>query len=431
MTPVTRTLPVLLAAAAAALFAASAGAQEAPPPPPPPAAPAVPAAPPLPVAEVDRLLLRGQRNLGLHGLSLWPEHLHRAVEDFRRTFRGMPEDAGPDRRFDAAFSLAFALARGEFDPETGEARAREVADALSAAAAVNDRFPGLFIVDGLVKEAAKDPAGAADAITKGLDLLEGWQGLQPWQSHQLRLFGLLARGRAFLDGRMNRAQLAEKDFEKALALAEESLRDPMAPADSRLRRVVLTHLAAAKQSLNYYSEAERILEFLVKEDPANGQHSLNLGFVLASQFRFPDAVAAYRRASERDPGDPRPRIKIAYILLKHPDPGAAPDLDEAARQAEIYRGLVGTEDGEYACMRGELALLRGEREKAAEWFRRALRHSPYCQTALNRLVQHLGQKGALTPEEEKELGDLKKRLDDSTRKRGDGTMEPTARDAFC
>ena len=428
MATVTRALPALLLLA----LAVPAAAQDPPAPPPAaPAAPAEPPAPPIPLAEVDRLLVRGQRNLALHGLSLWPEHLHRAVEDFRRAFRGLPEDAGPDRRFDAAFSLAFALAQGEFEPETGEARAREVAGALSAAAAVNDRFPGLFVVDGLVKEAAKDVAGAADSITQGLDLLEDWKGLQPWQSHQLRFFGLLARGRAFLDGRMNRAQLAEKDFEKALALAEESLRDPMAPADSRLRRVVLTHLAAAKQSLNYYSEAERILEFLVKDDPANGQHPLNLGFVLASQFRFPDAVAAYRRASERSPGDPRPRIKIAYILLKHPSQGAEPDLDEAARQAEIYRGLVGAEDGEYACMRGELALLRNDREKAAEWFRRALRHSPSCQTALIRLVEHLGRKDGRTAEEEKELGDLKKRLDDATRKRGDGTMEPTARDAFC
>jgi tetratricopeptide (TPR) repeat protein len=421
----------LTASALAALLALAApsAAQDAPPPAPAPPAEAAP--PPLPLPEVDRLLLRGQRNLALHGLSLAPDHLHRAIEDFRRAWRGLPADADANRRFDASFSLAFALCRGEFAPETGEARAQEVAAALTAASAVNDRFPGLSVVDGIVKEAAGDVAGAADAITKGLDALDAWQGLEPWQSYQLRFFGHMARGRAFLDARMNRAQLAEKDFERALALGEQALLDPLAPADSRLRRVVLTHLAAAKQALDYYSEAERILEFLVKDDPANGQHSLNLGFVLASQFRFPEAVEAYRRASARDPGDPRPRIKIAYILLRHPAPGAEPDIDEAASQAEMYRGLVGAEDAEYACMRGELARLRGEKEKAADWFRRALRHEPQCQTALLRLVQHLGLKDVRTADEEKELLDLKRRLDEGTKKRGDGTMAPTAKDAFC
>jgi tetratricopeptide (TPR) repeat protein len=381
---------------------------------------------------VDRLLLRGQRNLLLHGLSFSSEHLRRAVEDFRTAYAGLPPDAGDDRRFDVAFSLAFALVQADLppDPKDAAAQVEEVQRALQAAAAVRDSFPGLWIVSGMIREHLGDLPGAADEITRGLDGLEGFRGLQPWQEYQLRLFGHLARGRAFLAPSANRELLAEKDFLRAKALAEEARRDPLTPANSRLLRVVLTHLAAAKQKLDYYDEAVKILEYLLQDDPGNPAHSLNMGFVQARLTRFPEAVDWYRKAAALDGSNPVPHLKIAYILLNHPERGKEPDLKAAAREGEIYRERTGAEDAEYCCIRGEVLFLGGRESDAMEWYRRALGHAPRCQRALLRLIQHLGRKADATEAEVRELEDLKKRLLDATQDRNSGGGMETEKSDF-
>jgi len=385
--------------------------------------------------ELDRLLLRGQRNLALHGLSLSGDHLFRAVLDFRAAFAGLPADADGDRRFDAAFSLAFALARADLPPDRKEAeeQLREAHKALQAAEAVHPEFPGLWIVSGMIREHLGDLPGAVQDLTRGLDSVETWKGLQPWQLYQLRLFGLLARGRAFLAPSSNRELLAEKDFLRAQAIAEEALKDPQAPPQGRLRRVVLTHLAAAKQKLDYYAEAEKILEFLLQDDPGNPAHPLNMAFVQARQFRFPEAIVWYRKAVDLDGRNPIPRLKIAYILLKHPEAGRPPDLDGASREGEVYRNLVGTEDAEYCCIRGELGRHRGKEAEAVAWYRKALALNPRCQTALLNVIQSLGRKAEPTAEERKELEALKERLQDATQDRSSGEgMESEKSDyTFC
>ncbi|MCK6480326.1 MAG: tetratricopeptide repeat protein, partial [Planctomycetes bacterium] len=378
--------------------------------------------PPLSVQEIDNLLLRAEQNLILHGLSLDDRFLDRARADYRVAAERMPEEAGDDRRATASFHLAFCLARGEFPeaPRDRQARAGEVLLLLDRVAHRDGSFPGLWIVDGLVREQMADLKRAVENLTKGLEGLEKVEGLAPWQAYQLRLFGLLARSRALMDPTVGREHLALKDVDAALALGTEAMQDPRTPRDNRLRRIVLTHRAAALQRLDHLDDAERILRTLIREDPGVFVHPYNLALVLAQQFRFPEALELYRKAAELSPGDPRPHLKIAFILLKFPAQGAQPDPDAAEREAAKVLSLTGEETDEYLALRGEASLARGDLKEAERWFRRALAKNPECRASLNGLVRILGQEDERSPERQDEFEEFRRRLTELTRSRNQG-----------
>ncbi len=418
---------------------AAAGPPQDPPPAPdgtPAAAPPGPPGPanqPLPAEEVDRRIRRAEQNLVLHGLSLDPKYVVRAISDAREAAAGLPADAGAKRTFSAWFTLAFALVRVDpADRSTAESLSKEALAALEAAAKADPNQPALWIVDGIARELVEENAVAVEHITTGLGPFgDPKAGPLPWPERDLRLLGLLARGRARLA--LQQEFPAEKDFEGAVALAEEALRDPAAPRENGLRRVVLNNLAHVQQSLQYFEKAEKTLERLVREDPANFLHPYNLALVKAQQHRYPEAVACHRRATELNPRSPLPHLKVAFILLNYYEGKAGPDVKTAAEEGEIYRGLVGEEDAEYCAIRGEIATVRGDPEEAERWFRRSLEKNPYCQRSLSRLVQILGSRGDLTESRRIEVERLRKRLEDSVQNRRDGKEEESqpSRKTFC
>jgi tetratricopeptide (TPR) repeat protein len=370
---------------------------------------------PLGREDVARLLGRAEGNVIRHGLSLDAKHLQLAVADYRAAADGLPSDASPSETFTAWFGLAFTLARTAFpaDREAAEARSKEVFDALQRAAKVDSAFPGLWVVDGMMRELRGEGADAVERITKGLAGLEGYEGLQPWQHYQFRLFGLLHRGRAFLDAPGSSEHLAAKDFEGALALAEEALKDPSVPVPSRLRTVVLTHVAAAYQRLDYYDKAEKVLGELIRIDPATGVHRYNMALVKAEQMKYAEALALHRQAADLDRADPRPHLKTAYILLTFPEPGKAPDVAAAERAGEVYLQRIGGEpDAEYCALKGEAAFHRGDSKEAESWFRKALDLDRLCRTALHRLVHLLGRRDDAAGALRKEIETLRARLEE-------------------
>jgi tetratricopeptide (TPR) repeat protein len=420
---------LVLAVAAVGAAPPALALQERPAPP-----PDAPEAEPLPLERVDLLLRRAQSNLALHGLSLEPAHLARAEVDLREATRRLPADAGPERTFDAWFSLAFVLVRnGEaVEGKLPEALDREVGAAIAKASAVNPRFPGLWILDGMRLENLGNAAAAVERITEGLDLLEGMRdSLAPTLTYQLRLFALRSRGRALLSPDLGRQYLAAKDFEEAVALATEALKDPAVPRPSRLRRDVLTHLVAAYVELDYFDKAERILEELRSLDPGNYIHPFNLALVKARRQRYSEALALYRKAAALRPDEPVSHLKVAYILLVFPQPGEKPDTKEALREATVYLRLRGgIPDAEYCSLRGEIAFLSGDAAAAEDWFRQALDLVPDCRMALNRLIQIASRRQAPADPAErearrKETLEFRRRLmeEEEKRRKGRGGME--------
>ena len=404
-----------------------------PPAPPPAPAPAKPAAPeektvPLSPEQFEVHLLRAEGNLRLHGLSLQKAPLKLALADFRAAVKGLPEKVDGDRRFRALFGLGFALARTEF-PETREERdalVRECYGLLDRASVIASdppgRFsihPGLWIVGGIIREQSGDPVGARDLVLDGFRRLETLAVQPEWMEDQLRLFGLLARGRAYLQEPLNSDHLALPDFKAARELAEKSLKDPLTPRDTRLRPVVLTHLAAAYQSLDYFDDAEKLLTELVSTDPGSAAHPFHMALVKANQMKYSDALSWYRRAAELDPADPRPHVKIAFILLRYPEPGKEPDLDAARREGEKFQQLLGGEPGaEYCSLRGEISFLRRDAKDAESWYRKALSLDPDCRTALQNLIILLGQKEDPGEAVRAEIERIRKKLQDSKGKEG-------------
>ncbi len=398
---------------------------------------------PLSIEALDTLLLRAEQNLVRHGLSLDPRQVQLAATDYKAALEGMPEGIDGDRRFTALFGLAFALARMDppADAAGRDARVRDALESLDRASRIESQppgsfagNPGLWIVDGIVREGIGEYAAAERQITLGFAKLEEYRGLRPWQTYQLRIFGLLARGRAFLQAPLNREDLALKDFKAAEALATEALQDPLAPRDRRLRTSILTHKAAAYQSFEYFEEAEKVLAELVATDPDNAVHPYNMGLVQAIQQKYPEALSWYRKSADLNRKDPRPRLKIAFILLRYPDPGKEPDTEAAVREGEIYLSRIGGEpDPEYCALRGEAAFLRREMKESEAWFRRALALNPSCRTALQRLINILGQKEDPTDAAQEEIRDLRKKLQDSLKKDKDGGgMETKKSDmTFC
>ncbi len=401
---------------------------------PPPAVPGPGKSAPISKETLNLLLRRAEQNVIRHGLSLDPKFLQYALDDYRSATTSLPADADPGQLFDAWFGIAFVLARAELpaDSPAAEPRAKEAFEALDRASKVRPAFAGLWVVEGMLREQRGDLQPAMDHITRGLVDLEGYKGLQPWQVYQFQFFGLLARGRAFLNSDRNNEVLAMKDFEKVAALAEEALKDHMAPRPNYLRRTALTALASAYQRLDYDDKAIKIIEELMKEDPANYIHPYNMALMMVFRMRYPEAVSYYRRAAELNRFIPTPHLKIAYILLEFPEHDREPDLAEAEREGEIYLRLVGgSSDAEYCSLRGEAAFLRKDMKEAERWFRQALRFDDGCRTAISRMLHILGMR----EDREKvrmEIEDLKKRMEtNSSGERREKMAPKRAKMTFC
>jgi tetratricopeptide (TPR) repeat protein len=156
--------------------------------------------------------------------------------------------------------------------------------------------------------------------------------------------------------------------------------------------------------------------------------------VSAQQQRFPAALEFYRQAAALGPSDPRPHVKIAYILVHYPEPGREPDLEGARRAADRYLGLRrGEPDAEYATLRGEVAWRREDLAEAETWFRRAVEADPGCRAALGRLAHILGRKDDGSDASRRAIEEIRRKLHEAekSKRHGEGMEERKVDLTFC
>lgn len=239
----------------------------------------------------------------------------------------------------------------------------------------------------LVLRAAGRPEEALAETSRALDLLKGGS---PGEIASL----LLDRGILF--DRLRRPREAEADFSEALRLAPDL-------AEARLRRARLRRLSGrpdeaeedeaetrrrgAARANEFYNEgvrslnrgdreeAELFFSFAAVLDPRHVRARVGLGRVLVELRRFDEAVRAYDRAVELEPGQAElyyhrgnARWAAGKPAEAVSDYSTAIDLDprpasyHAARGAARFYGLRDT-------------------EKAREDFARALERDPGCRAA--------------------------------------------------
>ena len=148
----------------------------------------------------------------------------------------------------------------------------------------------------------------------------------PWALNELGYLSLL-RGRA--------------------ATAARYLEDAVAHlGDVRGRQdegTIQANLADAYIRLDRRREARKVLEAARRRAPRSALVPHNLGWLLFLEGDLPGAEAAFRRAIELSPEDPRPRVSWGRILLERKDARAALEkfLEAAALAPELPEARMG------------------------------------------------------------------------------------------
>lgn len=134
--------------------------------------------------------------------------------------------------------------------------------------------------------------------------------------------------KCFLDGEYVRAQ----------RIGENLL------AQNRKDLNALILLARCHQMQNHYEEAIKHYQKCIDLQPRNVEHHLNLGSLLASMGRYPQAFARFEKAAKVAPGDPRLTVAIADVHERAGDEAKAIEVlapsiergDEDVLSAYIY-----------------------------------------------------------------------------------------------
>lgn len=141
----------------------------------------------------------------------------------------------------------------------------------------------------------------------------------------------------------------------------------------------LAQIGATLSDLGRYGEAEPLLRRAL-EGLDDAVTHYNLGLLLATTGRLDEAVAAYRKALERDPQNSNARVNLAAALARRGN------VAEAI--AELERVVAA--DPEHALAQANLGLLlagRGARARAIEHLREAVRLDPDLRPAADALRQ--------------------------------------------
>lgn len=157
------------------------------------------------------------------------------------------------------------------------------------------------------------------------------------------------------------------------------------------------------QQQGQLSEAEKLCNAILVDDPTNAQACITHGNILHAQGRIEHAIRAYRRAIRADRRDPDTHLKLAmalesiekfseavasyetYLVLAPDDLNALTSLggtylklgklQECERRLQMAFALA--PDASIAhVLAGELALVRGLYAEAAKYFQRALYVNP-------------------------------------------------------
>jgi tetratricopeptide (TPR) repeat protein len=141
----------------------------------------------------------------------------------------------------------------------------------------------------------------------------------------------------------------------------------------------LAQIGATLSDLGRYEEAEPLLRRAL-EGLDDAVTHYNLALLLATTGRLDEAVAAYRKALERDPQNSNARVNLAAALARRGDVADA--------IVELERVVVA--DPEHALARANLGLLlagRGDRARAIAHLREAVRLDPGLVPAADALRQ--------------------------------------------
>jgi tetratricopeptide (TPR) repeat protein len=283
-------------------------------------------------------------------------------------------------------------------------RFAEARSALEHAIAADPKSPALLIDLGslLIDMAHNDPvadpsipAAALSALQQAaaisctahdefLQSLLGWA--QIYTGHlpeAITLFGSLLRSIDCLT--LEQKVDAHKGLAEALIrsgdcpTAVQNLQSAMqlAPADAGLRRRLAESLAAS----GLHEDALEIYNKILTDSPDNLLAISGMAGSLIALHRVGEAVSALRQASELDPSNPEPAIRLAEIHLQSGDGNLArTELARCLQLAEPHDAGISLRAGRFLVSLKEFA-------EAASVFEKALEQNP---TSLPLLVE-LGQ----------------------------------------
>jgi tetratricopeptide (TPR) repeat protein len=206
----------------------------------------------------------------------------------------------------APFALA-ALAEASAD----QYRLMEADELLQKALGLTPNEPELYRVQGSVREARADYAGAVESYRHAIDLAPDWSYLYVSLGHALRVQGqhdgaLDAFGRAVelapddarAEGGRGMVYFAREDYDPAIASFQRALElDPVYPT-------AYAQLAWIRYARREYDQAEPLFNRAIEldHDPAHvAQYRHALGWIMLSERRNTEAREQFIRALELNP----------------------------------------------------------------------------------------------------------------------------------
>jgi tetratricopeptide (TPR) repeat protein len=157
----------------------------------------------------------------------------------------------------------------------------------------------------------------------------------------------------------------------------------LAPGDAALKRRLAESLAAS----GLHEDALEVYRKILSDSPDNLPALSGLAASLLVLHRTDEAVSALRQASEMDPADPEPAIRLAEIHLQDGDGNRA--RTELARCLK----LADPHDAGIALRAGRLLVSLKEYAEAASVFEKALEQNPSSVPLLVELGQTLRNSG--------------------------------------
>jgi len=129
--------------------------------------------------------------------------------------------------------------------------------------------------------------------------------------------------------------LGQGNFPLVVEAAQQAVRSGEPAAESR------TLQGIALMQMEQYDASEAAFRAAIEAAPGISGGYLNLGELFRATERPSEAISAYRRADEIQPGNPRIHLKIGLAQLEAGEPVLADDFHPAAREAlTVARALI-------------------------------------------------------------------------------------------
>lgn len=212
---------------------------------------------------------------------------------------------------------------------------------------------------------------------------------------------------------------ADQDFESALEYYSSAAKlDPLNAEYQRSLGSTYLNLAASLRDASYAERAGRVLVECILLEPTSAKFRYQLGRADEYLSRNYQAILAYREALELDPNSPQIMLALARV---YEDAGGK---DEALA---VYKRMVEVENSPYEQIRavpelvepayifahraiGEAMEARGDKAKAVEEYRTALKRIERYQTSIENMGQVLDVNQQRNPEMEAQVEEIRVKL---------------------